>query len=221
MAFAVLNENDQPIIDAFVPATGRLSDHLPAKIQQLLTEHSLDFNDISEWSVGAGPGSFTGLRIASAFVMGLTDSREDVRVRSVSTAAMFAANAKLDCKYVLVMFDGRKKEILTTGLVHTPNGYAETGFTGVIRSIEDAEKMMSGFDCAVAFSSDHDAVRAVLGNVFADSVFRLEKLSAVPLVLNNPEDFSRSPSQLAYLRPAVFVEPQQLRDLSHLKGACS
>ncbi len=213
MAFAVTTDDGSVVFDEFVAHQSRTTAHLPQRMAELLAAHGLTFTDISQWSVGAGPGSFTGLRIASSFIMGLTFGKEDtVRTRCVSTAAMIAAQA--DAPRVLVLFDGRKQELLAYGLEKTSAGYREDGFYAVIRSAEEAEKLLPEFGQAVAFAADHDAVRAVCGAEFADvKIRRADRISAMSLIRWDETDFSRPLTDLLYLRPAVFVEPQHVRQI--------
>lgn len=213
MAFAVMNEKNEVVLDEFIPMNSRISTNLPVRMQEVLQSHQIDFDEIREWSVGAGPGSFTGLRLASSFVMGLTYGKTNVRTRCVSTASMIAACAGTEAENILVLFDGRKKEILTFGLKRCGTDYQETGYHTVIRSREDADRELKQFDAAAAFSADHDAFIAVTGADTAGKIRRIKRLSAVPLIQYVPGDFSRSLSDLFYLRPAVFVEPKKLRDI--------
>ena len=63
-------------------------------LQSNLKAHGLDFADITHWTVGSGPGSFTGMRIAASFVQGLTYGK-DVQTRTVPSAEAIAASAGL------------------------------------------------------------------------------------------------------------------------------
>ena len=93
-AFAVLDENNQVVFDEYLTLQNRNAAELPLWLESTLADHKLTLNDITEWSVGAGPGSFTGLRLASSFVMGIA-FRRNVKRRCVSTASAIASTAKL------------------------------------------------------------------------------------------------------------------------------
>ncbi len=215
MAFAAVSASGDVIFDEYIPMNRNAASSMPGAMMKILADHGLTFQDVKIWSVGAGPGSFTGLRLASSFVMGLTFGKE-IRNRTVSTASMIAENAAAGTEKVLVLFDGRKKEILAYGLDLENGSYVENGFHAVIRNGEDLEKAMAegSFGAAAAFEADHNAVRAVVGEAKADeSVIRVEKLSALALIRFRENDFSRPLTDLLYQRPPVFVEPVAIRTL--------
>ena len=212
MAFAVVAADGTVLFDEYVPLSGRTTANLPQRMAEILERYELEFNDITEWSVGGGPGSFTGLRIASAFVIGLTYGKDAVRTRCVSTSAAIAASARCSAEKVLVLFDGRKKELLAFGLERTDHGYREDGFQTVIRTPEELEALAVTYPQMVASAADHDAVIVLTGAV-AEKVTRVEKISALTLIDWDPENFDRSLTDLLYLRPAVFVEPKVLREI--------
>lgn len=212
MAFAVREKGGAVLLDEFFPVNPRVSAGVPLIMQKLLAKTGLEFSDIAEWSVGAGPGSFTGLRLAASFVMGLSCGKTALRTRCVSSASMIVSCASCSANRALVFFDGRKSELLVCELKKDPDGfYEENPSPAVVRKPEDIAPLLEGAPCLVASARSHDAVRAVLGGLFAESVCRLERLSALPLIQYKPDDFSRPLTDLFYLRPAVFVEPAKIR----------
>lgn len=78
-------------------------------IDWLLTENSIEFNDIDALAVGLGPGSFTGLRIAMATIKGLATAM-DKPLLGVSTLDALALNCSGE-KPLCVLLDARKKEV--------------------------------------------------------------------------------------------------------------
>lgn len=215
VAFAVREKGaGTAVLDEFLPVDTRHSAEIPLQLSDLLSVRGLSFDSISEWSAGAGPGSFTGLRLAASFVMGLACGKNTVRTRCVSSASMIASCAACSGARAVVFFDGRKNELLACTLERDPRGfYRETSSPCVIRNPEDAAPLLEDHPCLAAAARDHNAVRAVLGGLFAESVHRLERLSALPLIQYDPDDFSRPLTDLLYLRPAVFVEPAKIRSV--------
>jgi len=165
---------------------------------------------VQEWSVGAGPGSFSGLRIASALVMGLCQNRTNVRIRAVSTAAAIARTAFPDAarpEHVLVLFDGKRSEVIGSGLELRNGQYFPDGFRCVCKSGEEL-RAAAGTRAFCGLEKDS----AVLAPFDVETTL-VNSVDAVQLILNDPEDFSTPPTELEYLRAAVFVEPKTPRKI--------
>ncbi|UJP05352.1 MAG: tRNA (adenosine(37)-N6)-threonylcarbamoyltransferase complex dimerization subunit type 1 TsaB [Nitrosomonas sp.] len=77
-------------------------------VRQLLAETGLSLQQLDGVSFGAGPGSFTGLRIACGVAQGLAYV-SDLPVVAISTLEAVAET--LDCDKVIVAFDARMGEI--------------------------------------------------------------------------------------------------------------
>ncbi len=216
-AFAVLDKEGKVIIDAFLPLNNRDASGIPLWMEQKLKEKGLDFSDIGEWSTGSGPGSFTGLRIASSFLMGLCFGKTEVKRRTVSSASALAGGAALPetAETALALYDGRKKEILGYPL-KKEDGYFCNHAGDKIRVItrpEQAEELAEEFDAFLILRKDLPALEKVAGEEFARRVSVLEHVPAAELVRFRPGVFDTGLSELAYLRPAVFVEPGKVRVL--------
>ncbi len=81
-------------------------------VDELLQEADIRLNDVDAIAYGAGPGSFTGLRICLGFVQGLAFS-VNKPVIPISSLAM-VANAmfkKYECRDVTVIQDARMGEV--------------------------------------------------------------------------------------------------------------
>ena len=209
-AFALLDEKNQVLFDRNLSLNNRNAAELPLWMENTLAEFNLDFNDITQWSVGAGPGSFTGLRLASSLVMGFS-FRKEVKCRCVSTASAIAGTAGLTEPGVLTLYDGKKNEILGYGLTYQNGCYMDDHFDTVLKNPQDAEALFDRYTAMVALEKDHEVIRKVFGQDFAEKVIVVPHLSAVPLVTSAPDDFSKKLTDLVYLRPAVFVEPRLIR----------
>ena len=64
-------------------------------IDELLSNAGLTINEIDTIVYGAGPGSFTGIRIASAVAQGLAFANSKCRVYAISSLALLAQTAYL------------------------------------------------------------------------------------------------------------------------------
>lgn len=215
-AFAVIDCNDKVLFDEYLELNNRDASRIPLWLVETLQKYEIKFDDIKEWSVGAGPGSFTGLRIASSLVMGLCFDK-NVRRRSVPTASALAAAAKLpeDTKHVLALYDGRKNEILGYALDKKNGFFVSTSDTcTVISSEEQIPELRRKYDAFVALEKDRNAIIKVISEELADNVNFMRHVSATELARFMPDDFNARLSDLIYLRPAVFVEPKNIRVFS-------
>lgn len=215
-AFAVLDRDGQVIVDATLPLNNRDASGIPLWMEQTLKAKGLDFSCISEWSCGSGPGSFTGLRIASSLLMGLCFGREGVKRRSVSSASAIAGGADLPetAETAIVLYDGRKKEILGCPL-RKEEGFFRNDGSGirVITNPEEAEKLTKQFDALLILRKDFPALEKVAGEAFSRKVQVMEHVPAAELARFRPGVFDAGLGELTYLRPAVFVEPGKVRVL--------
>lgn len=168
-------------------------------------------DSIQEWTVGAGPGSFSGLRIASAYVMGLAYGKETIRVRGISTAAAMAATAfqaNTDRPAeVLVLFDGKRSEIIGYGVTLQGNDYVQNGFKEVFRN---GEELRAAAENRVICALEKDS--SALESFNVNTVF-IPSIHADELIKLQPGDFSSPPTALEYLRAAVFVAPKTPRKI--------
>lgn len=208
--FAVVDPAKGVLFDRAFPFPARDASALPLKIREILEEHNLFYEDITDWSIGVGPGSFTGLRIAAAFAAGLTFRKDGVRIRGVSSAAALAHTLYEPDRPVLTLYDGRKNEVLACGLRPADGFFREDGFRAVIHSAADLAGAAANYPALACLDSDRAALEKVCPGWGAVTGFA-ERIFAASLAAWDRNDFSRLPSDLTYLRPAVFVPPAPIR----------
>lgn len=97
----------------------RHSDLLLPMIRTLLTEATLELSDLDGIAFGAGPGSFTGLRIACGVTQGLALGA-NLPVVGVATLEAMAENARLrtGCTRVIAALDARMQEVYFAAYEH-------------------------------------------------------------------------------------------------------
>ena len=103
-----LAKDKKIIIDEVWENNNRSSEILP-QIQKSLTSHNYSFNEINNWLVGIGPGSFTGIRIGIAFVQGLCYGSES-KIFGINSGNLLLQDEIKNDTYVL--HDGRRQEVI-------------------------------------------------------------------------------------------------------------
>ena len=200
-AFALADDAGTILVDETRPMRGREAAALAPWLNELLAAQNLAVRDATRWTVGSGPGSFTGMRLASALVKGWVYGRDDVRTRCVPTALIAAAACTSATACVLQ--DGRNREMLVFGVKRAGGGYLPDGFTAVWNAEQAAEHLpKAGYAEYAVFSGEEAAVRALLPE-YGGSLTVCAQYSAVPL-LRAGVPFDDDLDKLVYIRPAVF-----------------
>lgn len=166
---------------------------LASFMQDTLNMHGLGFNDITHWTVGAGPGSFTGMRIASALVQGLVYSK-NILSRTVPSAEAVAVSAGTD-RNACVIFDGRNREIILLNL--------SDGQNAILNQAQAQDYFRQNkFESIAAMKYDSNAIGAIVPpEVFAEIKWA-EKLDT-DTFFDSEKDFDNDLTKLIYIRPSV------------------
>lgn len=196
--------------NGILPMKRRESSHLAEFAAGEIASCGGTLSDIKKWSVGIGPGSFTGMRLAAALVAGLTYGESDVKSRGVPTASaisMAAAKKMPENSIIAVLFDGRNQEMLVYCLKRQ-NGIDESCSAGEVLNAEQAAKFFAEnrFDLLCVQSHEAAAVKALLPASTAEQVVLVEDFDLAPL-LRSSKSFDNNLRDLIYIRPAVFTKP--------------
>ena len=90
-----LAEGSRVIAERVIRGQGSHSSHLIPTIDEVLQEAAADLSELAGLVVGAGPGSFTGVRVAAATAKGLAHAL-DIPLWAVSSLEAGAAAVDLD-----------------------------------------------------------------------------------------------------------------------------
>ena len=88
LSFAAVDGDGRTLASFQVDLPGRDSSSLPVLVGDALAKAGLTYDDIGAWTVGTGPGSFTALRVAAAFVLGAAHGKAQT-VRGIPSACGF------------------------------------------------------------------------------------------------------------------------------------
>ncbi|MDD4817623.1 MAG: hypothetical protein PHI85_06605 [Victivallaceae bacterium] len=202
-AFALARGDGSVICRTRKPMRQREAAGLAGFLTESLSCAGCELPDIAEWTVGSGPGSFTGMRLAAALVAGLSRGRE-VKVRCVPTAVAIADTLVIPSGSLeTVLFDGRNHEIIAYELKRGDAGSCPLHSSAVLNAGQTAE-YFSAHAGSVFITQQHelDAVLRLVPERVELKV--VEEFDPAALIFADCQDFDNVFSRLEYIRPAVF-----------------
>ena len=185
---------------------GRSSSTLSNWMLELMSKFEITPAQIDKWTVGSGPGSFTGMRLVAALITGMTMGRNDVKTRCVPSALALANADNLnEGDKVATIFDGRNKEILLFELMKQAGELIPSGKTKVLNQ-EQAQEFFAknSYPQIVALDYDSSNIKAVMPPGKSAEIDWIEHLSFEKLIECRYKDFDNDLTALVYIRPAVF-----------------
>lgn len=173
-----------------------------------LAECGGDLTEVAEWSVGTGPGSFTGMRLAAALVAGLSHGRPEVATRGVPTATAIGVTGAPELPegaLSAVLCDGRNRELLLYSLRRNAWGLDESAGDGlVLNAAQAADYFAQARFVALSVQLEElDAVAALLPAAVAAVLRTVPDFDLMPLIQAR-NAFDGNLKDLIYIRPAVF-----------------
>ncbi|MEA2013474.1 MAG: tRNA (adenosine(37)-N6)-threonylcarbamoyltransferase complex dimerization subunit type 1 TsaB [Verrucomicrobiota bacterium] len=210
ISFALINmKTSEKMVNIRILDTGRKTLTLiQSTVADALKKHSISINDIKNWTIGTGPGSFTGLRIGSAFVKGVCCALQ-TPYRGIPSSLAMAAEFADSAKNIAVLHDGKRRELIFTGYRNEENQLIETHSSEALKENE-INPILNEFD--ILITPHEDVVSSLLSNPnknklvisVPDASFLISSLTE-----SWPETVSamEKSCQPIYVRPAVFVNP--------------
>jgi tRNA threonylcarbamoyladenosine biosynthesis protein TsaB len=156
------------IIERFEVAPQQHTKLILPMIDSLLAEAGLKHTDLNGLAFGCGPGSFTGVRIATGIIQGIAFAL-DLKVVPVSTLAALAQgffnNNTSDLDVVFSAMDARLGEIFWGAYQRDAQGYARlTGQEAVTPASQVVFPDLTGVGVGSAWAMYQDELKTRLGD---------------------------------------------------------
>lgn len=202
-AACALTEDGEVIAKSFTDSGLTHSQTLLPMIKSMLALAGVDIAEVDEFALTVGPGSFTGLRIGAATVMGLAGDRP---CRCVPTLTAIAYNLKDKDGIIIPALDARRNQVYTA--VFRCEG-------GTVTQIEE--------DCAIAVEEVFDKISRYSTEhriyIAGDGAYLFENAAAVFPGVSFAEGNLLYPQGKAIADAAVNIAPITARDikLSYLR----
>lgn len=206
-AFAVADkEKDKVLFEKYKEIRGRDSSILLPWLNETLSENGIELGDISEWTVGNGPGSFTGLRIAAALVSGIEFGKSNIKARGMSIALGIAASIVLeDNEECAVLFDGRNNEIILCEVKKTKGDYLDSGVSEIHSADSFKSRNTDKFKALCALEKDRDVLRKLTTDKIFERIIFVPHIPVSKLIFNDQSNWSKKIEDLNYIRPATLA----------------
>ena len=177
----------------------RDASQVPGFIVNELTQCGFTLTDVHHWTFGAGPGSFTFLRVVAALGAGWAAGNPAIRFRCVPGALALAKPLDLqENEKCGILYDGRNKELLCFGVEKVNGSLRPTGEELILNGAQAQEFFRNDQRKLAAFAAEADVLGKLLDNIPFGTVE--PDLSALA---EHPGDFDNDADKMCYIRPAV------------------
>ncbi len=200
------------------PAGRRAEAEVLPNLIEALERQGCTLRDVRDWTVGVGPGSFTGLRSGIALVLGVcrgTGARVRGLPSSLALARSVAAGVPIGAR-IGVLHDARRAQVIVTVYRVTGPGTIEEVEPPRVRTVDEVAEASLSWNGAVTphFSQLESLLpESVAGGCSrADGVDPRWFLAPPSPPWGGPDTAACLRSCMPiYVRPPVFVEPGQPR----------
>ena len=186
---------------------GRASGGVTTSMTNAFQSAGISLSEVREWTIGLGPGSFSGIRIGAALIKGICAGTGAAYRGVPSSVAMASALSAMDVANVAVLHDGRRGEALTSPYVR--NVYGEWEPKAAPYPAVIAELSFSDREAFVVMRTDRclpELTKAKLPLTILDKFPVISLTTAPGTMPATVEEMERS-VQPVYVRPATYAKP--------------
>ena len=216
VSFAVEVEAGR-VVGAGLDLVGRESEReLVPWVVSCLEQEGLRLADVRAWTVGTGPGSFTGIRVGIAFVRGVCRWSGGT-CRGVPSSFALAAAAVGGCPVggrIGALHDARRGQVIVT--VYECGAEAGMVARSPARLVPGDELAGALSECTRLVTVHADRIGALVPEPLRERLVCLPGVDATLLLrkrasgTEGPDSAVDSSLEPVYVRPAVFVAPRPL-----------
>lgn len=205
---------DGPVCSVSRYVANSHAEQITATVDFLLSSSGISPTDITRLGIAGGPGSFTGLRIGSAFMKGFCLKR-DVAVVPVSSLESLACACPTLRGNVVAAFDARRGEVFWARFAKTDDGTQRLTedtlmhgdrFAAELESDDTVVADTLGFSRSTVFSSLEAPVRLLHAGQCATQRGLACAVIAAMLPDNSPRVARAHDVNPVYLRPSYAEE---------------
>ncbi len=211
VVFALNDSLGKVIISERCLMNGKNSANLLSWLENLLAVHNLELGSIMSWTVGSGPGNFTGMRLIAAMVAGVTCFNPSSHTRCVPTAVAMAMQVNsVAGDTIIAFFDGRNNELIVFGMINR-GGIIYPDGDGVLIDIDKIEDLMSSHrdSIKIAFQNDYQAINKILPLNIVNEIAFIDAILPENLIMSKCSEYDNDLTNLIYIRPAVAKSPAE------------
>lgn len=132
-------EQDRVLVHSIAPMRGRDSERLMPAVDQAIHEAGTSLRSVGRVVCGAGPGSFTSLRIAASIAKGIAVGR-DIPLYAISSLALIVAGNVSDGprgpRRYLAVLDALRGESYVAEFEHDAGAVVRVGTMRLVPSLE-------------------------------------------------------------------------------------
>ena len=178
----------------------RDASQVPEFTESQLKQCGVKLQDVTRWTFGCGPGSFTFLRVVTALGAGWAAGNPDIRFRCLPGALAMAGKLQLaEGESTGILYDGRNKELLCFGVKKANGILSVTGEELILDSSAALEFFSRNPRKLAAFAADEAALKKLLSDRISFQILEPD----LTVFADDPSPFDNDADKMCYIRPAV------------------